>query len=95
MVLDRKDGQIFVTHSFEAAVVEVEMRQLDLVLIQAVRIYSEAVVVRGNLDAAAAHVFDGLIPAAVAEFEFEGVSAERPPEQLVPQTDAEDRRGAE
>src|SRR5262245_66576730 len=71
------------------------MGQLNFVLVQAVRIDREAMVVRGNLDAAAAHVFDGLIAAAVAEFEFEGAAAERPSEQLMSQADAEDRRGAE
>ena len=46
-------------HSFEAAVVEVEMRQLDLVLVQAVGINREAMVVRGDFDAAIAMFFTG------------------------------------
>jgi len=50
-----------VAHSFQAAVVEVEMRQLDIVLVQAVRIDREAMVVRGDLDSAGCvlDVFDG------------------------------------
>src|SRR5215510_4315659 len=82
-------------HSFEAAVVEVEMGKFDFVRVQAFGIDCEAVVVRGDFDSAAASVLDRLIAAAMAEFEFECVTAEGPAQQLVSQTDAEDRRGAE
>src|SRR5215813_12653803 len=82
-------------HSFEASVVEVEMGQLDLVRVQTVGVNREAVVVRSDFDAAIASVLHGLIAAAMAEFQFEGLASERQAEQLVAQTDAEDRRGAE
>src|SRR5262245_37119808 len=76
MVLDRKDRQAFVSHSFQTAVVQVEMRQLNLVVVQTVGIDREAMVMRGNLYSAAAYVFDGLIASAMAEFEFECLSTE-------------------
>src|SRR5262245_4927695 len=82
-------------HSLEASVIEVEMRQFNLIRIQAFGVNCEAVIVRRYFNPAVASVLHRLISAAVAEFEFESLTAEGDAEQLMPQTYAEDRRCAE
>src|SRR3954447_22131064 len=53
------------------------------------RVDSEAVVVRGDLDLAGRPVHDRLVDAAVAVLQLVGREAERAPEQLVAEADAE------
>ena len=50
--------------------------------------HREAVVLGGDLDAAALQVLDRVVGAAVAEGQLEGLEAERPAEQLVAEADA-------
>ena len=64
MILNRNDWQSFVTHAFNALVVEVYVSDFDFGR-QAVGFHRKAVVVRGNLDVTVAEVFDRLIAAAV------------------------------
>ena len=57
---------------------------------QGVGIDGETVVLRGDGDAAVAQVLDGLVAAAVAEFELEGLAADGVAEDLVAEADGED-----
>ena len=59
--------------------------------LERVGIDGEAVVLRGDLDAAGAEVFDRMVAAAVAELELVGLAAEGQAEELVAEADAEDR----
>ena len=59
------------------------------------RVHREAVVVAGDRDGAGGEVLDRLVHAPVAERHLVGASAEREPQQLVPQADPEDRDLAE
>src|SRR5439155_10241980 len=55
----------------------------------------EAVVLAGDFDSAGVEVFDGLVAAAVAEFQFKSFSADGAAEELVAEADAEDGDFAE
>lgn len=59
---------------------------------QAVGIDRETVIVRSDLDLAGRKVFDRLITAAVAEFEFIGLASKGFAEKLVAEADAKYRR---
>src|ERR1043166_5456894 len=91
VVLDGDDGEPPVAHPLDATVVEVDMRDLDL-RGEALGLDGEAVVVRGDLDAARAEVFDRLVAAAVAEAQLVGRAAEGAAQGLMAEADAE--RGA-
>ena len=90
MVLHGDDRQGAVAHSFDALVVEIDVSNFDLGR-QTVSTNSEAVIVRRDLHAASRHFFHGLIPAAMAEDEFESLGAKRASQQLMSETDAEHR----
>ena len=55
----------------------------------------EAVVLRRDAHPAGAQVVHRMVDAAVPELELEALAAEREPEDLVPETDAEDRHAAD
>ena len=58
---------------------------------QAYSIDGEAVIVRGDFNTAGRKVFYWLIPAAMAEFHLVGRAAQRRAEQLVAETNPENR----
>lgn len=79
----------------QSLIINIPVGELDFTFIQALRINREAVIVRGDFDAARAHVSDRMIAAAMTEFQLEGCAAESVTENLMTETDAEDRRRAE
>ena len=90
MILHAEDRQFLVTHSFDCAVVQVDVGHFNLGG-KRPGIDCEAVILSGDCHFAGAQIFDRLIRAAVAKFQFECRSAEREPENLVTKTDPEDR----
>ena len=76
MVLDAEGPKAFAAETFEGVVVEVDVRQLDVLVFERVYVNAEAVVLRGYLDLAGIEIFDGVICAAVAELELVCFSAE-------------------
>src|SRR5262249_12981823 len=90
VVLDAEDGVLLVAHALEGAVVEVDVRRLD-VGGEGGGGGGENVVLGRDLDAAGGAVEDGLVGAAMAELEFERLRSEGQAEQLMAETDAEDR----
>src|SRR5574341_2056463 len=78
VILHGKYRQAAVPHSLQTSVVQIEMRQLDFVLVQAVGGNRETVIVRSDLDAARTQIFHRLVAAAMAELEFVRAAAERP-----------------
>ena len=89
VILDAKDWQFFVPHSFDCAVVQIYVRDLD-VFRQRIRIDSEPVILRGDRDLAVAQIFHRLIRAMMSKFQFECRSSERESENLVTETNPED-----
>ena len=94
VVLDGEDGIPRGADAFDGMVVEVKVGDFD-VGGEAVGVNGEAVVLAGDGDGAVAEVFDGVVPAAVAELELVGLSAEGVGEDLGAETDAEDGEAAE
>src|SRR5437588_656817 len=90
MVLDGEDRQLAVGHALDRAIVQVDMGHLELRR-EGIRIDREAVVLRGDVDAAGAQVLDGLVAAAVAELQLERLSSEGEREQLVAEADPQER----
>src|SRR5438876_12431125 len=90
VVLHGQQGLAAVAEAFQGLVVEVDVRVLDVVLAQRVGVDGEAVVLRGDLHAAAAEVLDRMVAAAMAELELVRLAAESEAEELVAQTNAED-----
>ena len=94
MVLHGEERQLLVREALDGPVVEVDVRELGAAA-ERVDVDGEAVVLRGDLDLAGGQIHDRLVAAVVAELELVGAAAEREPEDLVPEADAEDRHLAE
>jgi hypothetical protein len=80
--------------ALERAVVQIPMRRLHFAR-QRLRVHGESVVLRRDRDGARRQVGDRVIRAAVSELQLESPGAEREPEELVSETDPEDRAPAE
>src|SRR4051794_26354928 len=105
VVLDRPAGDVEQREALDGAVVEVQVRQLrgaevglppdGLVgvdrLLSAGAEHREAMVLRGDLDAAGLEVLHRVVAAAVAERQLEGLQAHGPAQQLVAEADPERR----
>src|SRR5260370_34155512 len=77
--------------AFQRAVVQVDVGELDLALLQRIRVNREIVIVGGDLDLAGVELLHRMVSAVVSEFEFESLAAESNPDQLMSQADAENR----
>src|SRR5207244_13377093 len=91
MELNGEEWAFPVSHALDRAVVQIPVRHLELRTWEGVAIDREAVVLRRDVDAPRAEVFDGLVPAAVPEFQFERRPTEGEGQQLVAEADPEDR----
>src|SRR5213592_4762605 len=89
MVLDREDRQLAVGHALDRAIVQVDMSHLELRR-EGIRIDREAMVLRGDVDAAGPQVLDRLVAAAVAELQLERLSSEGERKQLVAEADPQE-----
>src|SRR2546423_1016888 len=68
MILDAVDRLGFMAHAFDGLVIEVNAIDGDVIR-EGFGIDREAVVLRSDLDLAGFQIFDGLVRAAMAEFE--------------------------
>src|SRR3954462_13078531 len=103
VVLDRAAGDVEQRQALDGAVVEVQVRELRGAevglpahgLVGVDRLLAsrpqdrEAVVLRGDLDAAGLEVLDRMVAAAVAEGQLEGLQPDRAAQQLMAEADAE------
>src|ERR1035438_803333 len=90
MILHAEDGLLAVAEAFEGLVVEIDVGDFDVVEVERIRVHGEAVIVRGDLDAAGELIAHRMVSAAMSEFQFVGFAAEGEAEQLVAEADAED-----
>ena len=90
MILHRVNRAIHHPQPFDRAVVQIEVRHLHVAR-QRFGIDRKAVVLRRDLDLSGLEKFHRMIRAAVAELQLEGLAAEREPENLMAEADAEDR----
>src|ERR1051326_5708876 len=91
MELHRPGAQLPTCEPLDRAVVERDVCRLATL----VRLDGEAVVLARHQHASARALEDGVVRAAVAERELEGLVAGREREQLMTEADAEDRRPAQ
>ena len=89
MILNGEDGQVFVAQPFYRTIIQINMGDFQL-FGQTIGIDRVAVVLGGDMSASGGQFFHRMIAAAVAEFQFEGLSAEGMGDQLVAQADAHD-----
>src|SRR5258706_8967710 len=95
MILHAKYRMSAMAKTFQSIVVQIGVRDLDLVQVQRFGIDGEAVIVRCNLDATADLVEHRMIGAAVSEFQLEGFPAECQAGDLLAKANAEDRHAAD
>src|SRR5688572_23021774 len=94
VILDPEDRQFLVAKPLDGAVVEVDMRDLEIGRAGnplLAPLYGEAVVLARDQHITALEILHGMIPAAVSIREFLRATAECDPEELVPEADAEHR----
>src|ERR1700756_719551 len=77
--------------TFEGVVIQIDMGQVYLALLQRIRIDGEVMVVRGDLDLAVVRLLYRMIAAMVAELQLVTPAPKRETDQLVAETDTEDR----
>ena len=71
------------------------MGNFDCIRAKAIHIHGESVVLGGDLHLAGNQILDRLVGATVSEFQFVGTPAQSQTQNLVAQTDAEDRQPAQ
>src|ERR687897_2569648 len=90
MILHTPGPLMGATDTFDGAVVEVAVGQLDSVR-ERVLAYGEAVILARYLDASRLQVPDGMISAVMAEGQLVGLATEGQAEELVSEADPERR----
>ena len=91
VILHRDDGQSLVTHAFDALVVEIYVRDLNLGR-QRVGFHREAMIVRSDFHVAVAEILNGLVTATMSEHQFESLTTKSATQQLMAEADSECRR---
>lgn len=69
MILHSESGDVFAADAFDRLIVQVDVRDLDA-LGQRVRLQGEAVILRGDLDAAGVAMQDRLIGSAMSKLQL-------------------------
>src|ERR1700736_3072571 len=90
MILHAEDWLAARKKTFQSIVVEVEMRQLDVGIVERSGVHCEAVIVGCDLYFLRDAIEHGMICAAVSELQLVGFSAERVAEDLMAEADTED-----
>ena len=91
MVLDGKDGEAEVPHSFNRPVIQIHVGQLDFPAGDGVDVDRKAVVLGRDLDLSGVELLDRVVRPMMAKFEFIGSATQGEAQNLVSQTDPEDR----
>src|SRR5258708_638186 len=76
--------------ALDGPIVQVDVRYFHSVL-QAIRVYGIAMILRRNRDASGCQIFDGMVAAPVSEFQLERLTAKNVAEDLVAEADSHDR----
>lgn len=90
MILDRENWQGPMPHTLKGLVVEVDMGYLNLRIFDGIYIYTEAVVLGGNLHLACQKILYRVVCTTVTEFQLIGLAAKGKPQELVAQANPED-----
>ncbi len=95
MVLHAENALAPVTETFQRLIVQVDMRDFDIVHVQRIRIHRETVIVRGNLHSLGQLIEHRVIRATMPELQFVSFPAEGEPQDLIAQANAKNRRLAD
>src|SRR6185436_18305510 len=90
MILNAEGRHRSVFHPFNGVVVQIEVRNIDLVQVQTFRIDREAVILCGNLYLLALEIQHRMIAAVMAEFQLVRFAAESEAHDLMAKADSED-----
>jgi len=71
MILYRKDGQGLMSHPFKGLVIEIDLREFDLIRIERIGVHTESMVLGGDHHPTRFDFFDRLIGSPVAKFQLE------------------------
>src|SRR5262245_1931275 len=95
MILDAEGGYPTVLKSFNGVVVQVDVRDVNVVEIQTFRIYRKTVVLSGDLHLLPLKVQNWMIAAMMSEFQLVRTASQRKTENLVAKANPEHRFFAE
>ena len=95
MILHAEKRQRAVAHALVGVVVQIHVRDFDVARRQRIGVDAETVILRGDFDLAGQQIFYRMIRTVMAEFQLEGLAAQRQAAELVAQADAEDRHAAQ
>ena len=95
VVLHAEERERAVAQAFQRLVIQVHVRQLDLVGVDRVWIDGKVVVVRGDLHLAGEVVAHRVVAAVMAEFELVCLAAQGNAGELMAEADSEDRHAAQ
>ena len=87
MILHRKSRDAAMSHPLQGLIIQIHMRQFNLIHIQGIRIHCETMILSSYLYSTRHQVFYRLVTSPMAELQFESSAAEGQPHQLMPQTD--------
>ena len=77
--------------SFDCVVVQVDVRDLHVVQIQALRIHGESMILCGNFDLLPLHIQNRMITTMMSEFQLVRSASKSEAEDLMPETNPEYR----
>ena len=77
--------------TLDGVVVQINMRDLDLIEVQTFRIHSKTVILRRYFNLLSRNIENGMISAMVAEFQLECPAAKRQSKNLMTETNPKER----
>ncbi len=95
VVLDREDGESRVPHPLDGPIVQVHVRQFHLPTRDRVDVDGKAVVLGGDLDLPGVKLLDRMVRPMMAELELVRPTAQGETQNLMPETDPEDRSSSD
>lgn len=90
MKLYREDGEASVPYPLQGVIVQVGVRDLDVVCVERIGINTESVVLDGDVDLSCGQIHDWVIRPVVTELHLECLSSKGQAEDLLSQTDTEE-----
>ena len=76
VILNRKDRQCLMSHSFTSLVIQIDLSQFDLFRVQGTRVHTESMILGSDHNSSCFQIFNGLVCPPVTEFQFKGLSSQ-------------------
>src|SRR5271157_4334357 len=91
MILHAEERHRSMAQALERVVIQVDVGQVYVARLKRIGIDGEVVIVAGDLHFARIHLLHRMIAAVMSELELISLASKSDPDQLVPETDSEDR----